>query len=356
MKPTRVLIVDDSAAVRRILADVIGADPALSVMGTASDPLKAVDMIRQERPDVITLDVEMPHMDGVTFLKKIMMQHPIPVVMCSAHLEENSTGLLDALAAGAIDVIQKPKLGAPQYIEDARDHICSVIKNAAGARLSASRAIAQPIARPVDPPRKPVGSLQSIGVVAVGASTGGTEAVAAFLSALPPDSPPVVIVQHMPPDFTRPFAARLNALCTLDVKEAECSDRLIPGRALIAPGGIHTLIVKDGIDHKIELRDGPHVAGHAPSVDVLFRSAARSTGKNSIGIILTGMGKDGARGLRELRQTGALTIGQDQATSVVYGMPLAALEAGAVSVQLPLDRIAAYVVQHFECKRQSRPQ
>ena len=264
----RVLIVDDSAAVRRALQDVIESDPALSVMGAASDPIRAAHMISKERPDVITLDVEMPHMDGLTFLKKIMSQHPIPVVMCSAHLEANSARLIDALAAGAVDIIQKPKLGAKQYLEETKEHICAVIKTAGHARPTVWDRMQHHTTgiKPCPKPRRQT----SPGVIAIGASTGGTEAVAKFLQDLPPNCPPIVVVQHMPQDFTKPFAERLDNFCAPVVKEAECGDHLIQGRVLIAPGGIHTLIIKDGIDYAIELREGPIVSGHMPSIDVLF--------------------------------------------------------------------------------------
>lgn len=349
MPQIRVLVVDDSAAVRQALTEVINSDPALSVMGTAADPVRAVKLIREEKPDLITLDVEMPEMDGVTFLKRIMLQHPIPVVMCSTLLEENSETLVESLAAGAIDVIKKPKLGTRDFFEESQAAICETLKAAARAKprarsaghtpekkLTADEVLAPPSSKPM--------AKTTEHVVAVGSSTGGTEAIATFLQALPADCPPIIIVQHMPGDFTKSFADRLDKMCDVTVAEAKTGDRLLRGHALIAPGGIHTLVGRRGAQYDIELRDGPLVSRHKPSVDVMFRSVARAAGPNAIGVILTGMGDDGARGLLEMREAGAKTIGQDEATSVVYGMPKAAFDAGAVEAQLPLDKIPRRII------------
>lgn len=347
--PIRVLIVDDSAAVREALTEVFQADPGISVMTPAANPVQAVRRIKEEIPDVITLDVEMPEMDGVTFLRRIMKQHPIPVVMCSTLMEKDSKALVDALAAGAVDAIQKPKFDCPAFFEEARQQICETVRNASRAR---PKAAAQPLVTEkkrtadevIPPARRKVAKGEMSHMIAVGSSTGGTEALEVFLAALPADAPPTVVVQHMPGGFTGAFASRLNDLCAVDVFEARHGDVVQQGQVAIAPGGVHCLVGRNGGQYRIELRDGPLVARHKPSADVLFRSVARSAGANAVGVILTGMGDDGARGLKEMRDLGARTIGQDEATSVVYGMPKAAFEAGAVEFQLPLKKIASFAV------------
>ena len=349
-KPIRVLIVDDSALVRQTLSDIISSDPEIEVMAMASDPFVAADRIRDEIPDVITLDVEMPRMDGITFLQRIMSQRPIPVVICSSLAEKGSETALKALEYGAVEIIQKPKLGTKQFLEESKIRICDAIKAAAIARprpisrrqtveakLNADAVIAKSTTKAMIQTTEKV--------VIVGASTGGTEALREFLEALPPDSPGIVIVQHMPEHFTASFARRLDDLCRISVKEAEDNDTVIPGRALIAPGNQHTLLKRSGARYFVEIRQGPLVSRHRPSVDVLFRSAARYAGRNAVGVIMTGMGDDGANGLFEMKEAGAATIAQDEATCVVFGMPQEAIKRGAVDRVLPLEEIAGAVLR-----------
>ena len=344
----RVLIVDDSAVVRQTLKETLSSDPEIEVIGTAADPFAAADHIREQLPDVITLDIEMPRMDGLTFLKRIMSQHPIPVVICSSLAEEGAQSTLRALEYGAIEIIAKPRLGTRQFLEESRVTLCQAVKAAAAARLHPLRpgqvvepkltadAILSPAMRAmVETTEK---------VVVIGASTGGTEALKTLLEALPPDTPGIVIVQHMPELFTRAFANRLDGLCSLSVKEAETNDSVIRGRALIAPGNHHLLLKRSGARYYVEIKDGPLVSRHRPSVDVLFRSAARYAGPNTVGVILTGMGDDGAHGMLEIKQAGAITIAQDEATCVVFGMPKEAIKLGAVDKVLPLQAIAAAVL------------
>ena len=350
-KPVRVLIVDDSALMRQTLKKILSSDPGIDVMATAPDPFIAARKIEKEVPDVITLDIEMPRMDGLTFLQKIMTQHPIPVVICSALSDEGSEATLKAMEYGAVDIIQKPKERTREFLEEYSVRICDVVKAAAVAR---TRKIAK--IREVEPkltadavlakPSKRHAVLQTTEkVVVVGASTGGTEALRIFLEAMPWDAPGIVIVQHMPEHFTKAFAKRLDGLCKITVKEAENNDTVIPSRALIAPGNRHTLIRRSGTRYYVEVTDGPLVCRHRPSVDVLFRSAARYAGRNAIGVIMTGMGDDGSRGMQEMKEAGAaLNIAQDEATSVVFGMPNEAIKRGGVDKVLPLEEIAKQVI------------
>jgi two-component system chemotaxis response regulator CheB len=350
-KKIRVLIVDDSAVVRQALTEILSSDPGIEVIATAADPYIAAERIRSEIPDVITLDVEMPRMDGITFLQKVMSQHPIPVVMCSSLTEERSETALKALEYGAVDIIQKPRLGVKQFLEDSKVLICDTVKAASLARVKPIRAGMRKVAPKLtaDAVLAKTTSKAMIRttekVVVVGASTGGTEALRVFLEAMPLDSPGIVIVQHMPENFTRSFAARLNTLCRISVKEAENNDTVIPGRALISPGNRHMLLKRSGARYFVELKDGPLVSRHRPSVDVLFRSAARYAGKNAIGVIMTGMGDDGAKGLLEMKEAGAATIAQDEATCVVFGMPKEAIKLGAVDKVLPLEDITPSVMR-----------
>jgi two-component system, chemotaxis family, protein-glutamate methylesterase/glutaminase len=346
----RVLIVDDSALVRQTLSELLSSDPAIEVMGTAGDPFIAADRISEQVPDVITLDIEMPRMDGLTFLRQIMAQHPIPVVICSSLAEEGAQSALKALEYGAVDIITKPRLGTRQFLEDSRVTICETVKAAASSHL-----------RPYSPsrtvePKLTADAILSAGtramlettekVVVIGASTGGTEALKTLLESLPADSPGIVIVQHMPELFTRAFANRLNSLCNITVKEAEQNDTVIRGRALIAPGNHHVLLKRSGARYFVEIKEGPLVCRHRPSVDVLFRSAARYAGSNTVGVILTGMGDDGARGMLEMKDAGATTIAQDEATCVVFGMPKEAIKHGAVDKVLPLQSIAGAILSY----------
>lgn len=341
----KVLIVDDSALVRQTLSDILSSDPGIEVIGMAQDPIVAVQKIADQLPDVITLDVEMPRMDGITFLQKLMSQHPIPVVMCSSLAESGSETALKALEYGAVDIITKPKMGTKQFIEESRIRICDSIKAAAAARLKPIRAI-----REVSPkysadvimeaPNAKAMIMTTEKVVVVGASTGGTEALSIFLQMLPEDTPGIVIVQHMPENFTAAFAKRLDSICRVTVKEAENNDSVVRGHVLIAPGNRHTLLKRSGARYYVEVKEGPLVSRHRPSVDVLFRSAARYAGKNAVGVIMTGMGDDGAHGMKELHDAGARTIAQDEASCVVFGMPNEAIKLGGVDKIMPLDRIA----------------
>lgn len=342
----KVLIVDDSSVVRQTLSDILSSDDSIEVIATAGDPYVAVERLRTHIPDVITLDVEMPRMDGLTFLKRIMSQHPIPVVICSSLAGEGADTTIRALEYGAVEIISKPRIGTKQFLEEARVRICDAVKAASKARL---RPLFSP-RRIVEPKLTADAILEKPGaeamvqttekVVVVGASTGGTEALRVLLQALPLDSPGIVVVQHMPEHFTAAFARRLDALCRVTVKEASNNDSVITGQVLIAPGNRHTLLKRSGARYYVEVREGPLVCRHRPSVDVLFRSAARYAGRNAVGVIMTGMGDDGARGMLEMKEAGAYNIAQDEATCVVFGMPNEAIKAGAVDAAMPLGRIA----------------
>lgn len=353
----RVLIVDDSASVRTTLSEIIAADPDLEVMATAADPYVAVERIRQEVPDVIFLDIELPRMDGITFLKKIMAQRPIPVVICSSLAQAGSDTLMQALEAGAVDVVAKPRVDTAQFLQESRMRICDAAKAAAHAKLRGLRKAAPALtveakltADAIIPPfsdsrRESVMARMPVtnALVVIGASTGGTEALREVLEALPSDSPPILIVQHMPEKFTGAFARRLNTVCAVEIKEAEDGDIVQPGRVLIAPGNVHMQLVRNGSRYTIKLVEGPHISRHRPSVDILFRSTAQSAGRNAMGMLLTGMGDDGARGLLEMRQMGCHTVAQDEDTSVVFGMPKEAIQRGAAVRVLPLAKMAAEI-------------
>lgn len=353
--PVKVLIVDDSALVRQTLSEVLASDPEITVLGTASDPFVAARRIQSEVPDVIMLDVEMPRMDGITFLRKLMVQRPIPVVMCSSLTEQGSETLMQAFESGAVDVILKPRMGTARFLQESKVRICEVVKAAAQARVQ-RRETARPVARV--PPRKlsadamlpPPVRGQAMArtterVVCIGASTGGTESLREIFEALPAACPAIVVVQHMPEKFTEAFARRLDGLCEVEVKEAADGDAVLRGRVLIAPGNRHMLLQRSGARYYVAVKDGPLVSRHRPSVDVLFRSAAHSVGANAVGIIMTGMGDDGAHGLLEMKQAGALTVAQDEASSIVFGMPKEAIALGAADKVLPLDRLAAEIVR-----------
>jgi two-component system, chemotaxis family, protein-glutamate methylesterase/glutaminase len=353
-KKIKVLVVDDSAVVRQVMKEILESDPAIEVIDTAGDPYIAAEKIKRELPDVITLDVEMPRMDGITFLHKIMTQHPIPVVMCSSLTEVGADTTLRALEYGAVDIITKPKMGIQQFIEESQIRICDAVKAAAQSKV-----ISIPVKNRIKPTAKltadaimprPVGNAMlrtTEKIVAVGASTGGTEALRIFLEAIPRDCPGIVIVQHMPENFTKAFATRLDGLCDIEVKEAEDNDSILRGRALIAPGNKHLLIKRSGARYYVEVKEGPLVSRHRPSVDVLFRSAAQFAGANTVGVIMTGMGDDGARGMLEMKEAGAYNIAQDEKSCVVFGMPNEAIKLGAVDKILPLDAIAGEVLR--EC-------
>lgn len=332
----KVLIVDDSALVRKILTTIIDANPDLEVVGTAPDPYVARDLIKQLNPDVLTLDVEMPRMDGLDFLERIMRLRPMPVVMISSLTERNSDITFRALELGAVDFVTKPKLGIAEGLDEYADDIADKIRAAASARLLIAPTLPVAGARKIE--RLPLASTEKI--ICVGASTGGTEAIKDLLMDLPSDCPGIVIAQHMPPGFTRSFAERLNKLCVLNVKEAAGNERILPGHVFIAPGDKHLELRRSGADYVTALSDAPPVNRHRPSVDVLFNSAAVSAGKNALGVILTGMGKDGAQGLLMMKATGSFTLAQDEASCVVYGMPREAVQLGAADKVLPLSEIA----------------
>ena len=355
MNKIKVLVVDDSALVRQTLCEILNSDPEIEVVATAADPYMAAERLKTVVPDVITLDIEMPRMDGLTFLQKLMSQHPLPVVMCSSLAEIGGESAIKALEYGAVDIITKPRMGTRQFIEESRVMICDVIKGAAVAHNGRMRARGRSTLKEVSPKysadvimEKPNSNAMiqtTEKVVVVGASTGGTEALQVFLEMLPEDAPGLVVVQHMPENFTAAFARRLDSLCRVTVKEAQNNDTVVRGRALIAPGNHHALLKRSGARYYVEIKDGPLVSRHRPSVDVLFRSAARYGGKNVVGVIMTGMGDDGARSMKEMFDAGAQTIAQDEASCVVFGMPAEAIRHGGVQKILPLQLIADEVLR-----------
>ena len=338
--PVRVLIVDDSALMRQLLATLLEADPEIEVVGTAADPHIARERIKALNPDVITLDIEMPHMDGLTFLRKIMTLRPTPVVMISTLTQRGAEITLEALEIGAVDFIAKPTEGIAEAMAELAAEIQAKVKVAASSRVGVRRAA--PAASAPRPQR--VRRLATDKIVFVGASTGGVEALKMLLLGLPADCPPVLITQHMPPRFTTGFAQRLDRECPMKVSEATDDEPIEPGHVYIAPGSHHLEIARHGSRNVCRLFEGATVSGHRPSVDVLFRSAARTTGKNAVGAILTGMGKDGAEGLLDLRRVGAITLGQDEGSSLIYGMPRVAFERGAVMRQYPLEHMAEAIL------------
>lgn len=353
--PIKVMIVDDSAVVRQVVRQTLTNAPGIEVLGAAPDPLFALEHMRRQWPDVIVLDIEMPRMDGLTFLKKIMAERPTPVVICSSLTEKGAQATMDALAAGAVSIITKPKAGLKQFLEDAHSDLVGAVK--AAARANVRKLIPSLPTVGADgvlkvPPKLTADAILSPGlgtgatmigttekIVAIGTSTGGTQALEAVLTKLPAVSPGIVVVQHMPEKFTALFAERLNSLCQIEVREAKHGDRVRPGLALIAPGGKHMLLSRSGAQYTVEVVDGPLVNRHRPSVDVLFRSCAKFAGKNVLGIIMTGMGDDGARGLKEMADAGANTVAQDEATCVVFGMPKEAIKLGGAKTVLPLEKI-----------------
>lgn len=354
----KVLIVDDSSVVRQVMQDLLLKHRDIEVIGVASDPLFAMNQMKTKWPDVIVLDIEMPRMDGITFLRQIMSTRPTPVVICSTLTEKGAEVTLNAMAAGAISIITKPTLGLRDFLKDNSGDLVSAIREASMAKvgklvrlppggaaldapapkLSADAVLAAPSGH---------SSLRTTDrFVAIGTSTGGTQALEEILTALPVTSPGIVIVQHMPAAFTQSFASRLNTLCKIEVREARSNDRIGPGIALIAPGGKHMLVKRSGAQYYVDVVAGPPVSRHCPSVDVLFRSVATSAGKNALGIIMTGMGDDGARGMKEMFDTGAMTYAQDEASCIVYGMPKEAVDAGGVSKMVALNQIATVIVAY----------
>jgi len=351
----KVMVVDDSALVRQMLTALLDADPAIEVIGAVADPILAIARMKSTWPDVIVLDIEMPRMDGITFLKKLMAERPTPVVICSSLTEKGAHTTMEALAAGAVSIITKPKIGVKQFLADSCDDLISAVKIAAQANLK--RLSARSVSASLAPKHTadvilPAPGDRAMGktserVIAIGTSTGGTRALEAILTTLPKVSPGILIVQHMPEKFTAAFAARLDGLCQIEVKEAHDNDRVMQGRALVAPGGKHMLLKLSGSQYHVAVVDGPLVNRHRPSVDVLFRSVAKFAGANALGIIMTGMGDDGAAGLLEMRKAGAHTVAQDEESCVVFGMPREAIKRGAVERTVPLNAIGKEILQHL---------
>ena len=362
-RPIRVMIVDDSAVVRKFLAETLRSR-GFDVIATAQDPLFALEFLKKDRPDVIVLDVEMPRMDGLTFLRQLMQTNPIPVVMCSTLTEKGGELTMAALSAGAVNVVTKPTLGLKDFLQGDEGGLVQALRSAARANMR--NVTRPPITAPspastagtsANPQRanpfangpSPGGGGNMFGtthkIIVMGLSTGGVQAIEGVLPLLPRNAPGIVIVQHMPEKFTASLADRLNKICAIEVREAKDGDRVIPGLALIAPGGCHTKLMRSGAQFTVQVFDGPVVNHHRPSVDVLFRSAAQCAGKNAVGVIMTGMGDDGARGMRDLHETGAHTIAQDENTCVVFGMPKEAIKLGGVKETLPLNQIAARMLK-----------
>jgi two-component system chemotaxis response regulator CheB len=374
--PINVLIVDDSAVVRQVVKQTLESDPGIKVIGAASDPVFAQEYMKRQWPDVIVLDIEMPRMDGLTFLKKLMAERPTPVVICSSLAEKGAEATMNALSAGAVGIITKPKAALKQFLEDSSSDLITAVKAAARANvrrlasssarlgttpmasssatsLSANTNTQERFANGKIAPKLTADAVLSAGglgsganmvrttekIIAIGTSTGGTQALEAVLTKLPAVCPGIVIVQHMPEKFTGLFAERLNSLCQIEVREAKSGDRVMPGRALIAPGGKHMLLARSGAQYTVDVVDGPLVNRHRPSVDVLFRACAKFAGKNALGIIMTGMGDDGAHGLKEMHDVGAETIAEDESTCIVFGMPQEAIKLGAAQSVIPLHRI-----------------
>ncbi len=372
----RVFIVDDSAVVRKVLTEMLSSVTGIEVIGSAQDPIFAMKNMEKDWPDVITLDVEMPRMDGISFLKKLMTERPTPIVMCSTLTEEGSKTSLQALSLGAIDVVAKPKANLKNALPEASSDLVSAIRtaakaNMAGTKIQSIRPVAANMVVTNTQAKAPqantlktakiakkltadamlakgsnFGARKAGPLIAIGASTGGTQALEAVLSALPANSLPVLIVQHMPEHFTRTFAKRLDEVCKVEVKEAQNNDAVLPGRVLIAPGGKHMMLHTTQFGVSVQVKDGPLVSRHKPSVDVLFRSVSKYAGSNALAIIMTGMGDDGARGMKELHEAGAKTVAQNEATCVVYGMPQVAVKLGAIDKEIPLEEIPMEIVSH----------
>jgi two-component system chemotaxis response regulator CheB len=348
---TRVLVVDDSALVRSLLSEIINRQPDMQCVGAASDPYAAREMIRALNPDVITLDVEMPRMDGIDFLSKLMRLRPMPVVMVSTLTERGAEVTLRALELGAVDFVAKPKIGVADGLRLLAQDITDKVRIAAKAHLrrlvdATPTADGGAAVTPAAPPA-PLGRLSTEKIIFIGASTGGTEATKEVLINLPSDSPAVVITQHMPPGFTRSYAARLNGLCKIRVAEARDGERILPGHAYIAPGGLHLSVERSGANYIARVQDGDPVNRHKPSVEVLFKSAARVVGPNALGLMLTGMGADGAKAMKEMRDAGSYNYCQDEASCVVFGMPREAIAAGAAHEVLPLPQIAPKLIERL---------
>ena len=354
----KVMIVDDSALVRQVITQAVSREPSIEVIATAQDPIFAIEKLKAQWPDVIVLDIEMPRMDGLTFLKKIMAERPTPVIICSSLAEEGAQVTMEALEAGAISIITKPKIDLKAFLQDSANDIVASIKSAASANMRVMRRVSS-LASPQPAPKLsadamlPGASHTGAGMygttdklIAIGTSTGGTQALEVVLTQLPQNTCGIVIVQHMPERFTATFAERLNSLCRMEVREGKDGDRVRAGLALIAPGGKHMMLKRSGAQYYVTVRDGPLVNRHKPSVDVLFRSVAQSAGKNALGIIMTGMGDDGARGLKEMQTAGARTVAEDESTCVVFGMPKEAIKLDAADKVLPLDVIPQEIISY----------
>lgn len=364
MNPIKVMVVDDSAVVRQVLSEQLNSISGIQVTASARDPIFARRHLEKEWPDVVVLDIEMPRMDGITFLKQIMRERPTPVVICSTLTDKGAEVTMQAMSAGAVDIITKPKAGLKDFLQEHKTLLGDAVKAAARARLGRGKQVPPPAPMPTTPKLSADAVLPEVSgrlsvttdrVVAIGTSTGGTQALEHVLSHLPRTAPGLVVVQHMPGAFTAAFAKRLNDLCEVEVREAQNDDRVIPGLVLISPGTHHMLLRRSGAQYRVELKDGPLVSRHRPSVDVLFRSVAQAAGANAAGIIMTGMGDDGAHGLLEMHNAGAYTVAQDEATSVVYGMPKEAVKRGAVDLELPLDKIAEIIVSAPNRGRGQKP-
>lgn len=333
----KVLVVDDSALIRSLLSEIINSEPSFSLVGCAGDAFAARDLVNLYRPDVITLDVEMPKVDGLTFLEKLMKARPTAVVMVSSLTEQGADVTLRALELGAVDYLAKPKMDIARGIEGYKDDIINKIKFAAHAKITCTG-----YCKPKKTSRLQFKTTEKI--IAIGASTGGTEAIKAVLVEMPIDSPGIVITQHMPAGFTSSFAKRLNNLCRITVIEAQGGERIVPGYAYLAPGDKHLMVVRSGADYRIELHDGPRVSGHKPSVDVMFQSVADSVGSNALAVILTGMGKDGAAGIRSIAEQNGLTMAQDEASSLIFGMPQEAIKTGCVKYIVSLEEVSQRLI------------
>ena len=350
MGKIKVLIIDDSALVRKLLKDILDSDPGIEVVGTAPHPVIAIRKIREAEPDVLTLDIEMPKMDGLTFLARLMRTSPMPVVMFSSLTEQGADATVKALSLGAIDFLTKPRIKISEGIEDLRIDLCSKVRAASSAKLK--KAVSPP--NLIVPPKLGMDAIlkserstparEGAKILLIGASTGGTVALEQILNRMPADAPPTLIVQHMPPVFTNSFAKRVNSLSAMDIIEAQDNDELRQGQALIAPGGRHMIVNKGPRGYFVRVKEGPPVNRHIPSVDVLFRSAANTLGPNALGVILTGMGDDGARGMREMKDAGAFTIAQDEESCVVFGMPKVAIEMGGVCRIVTLNSMTDFIM------------